>query len=102
MDYDDDHAAYYQEITRVDWQIGEMLKMLDEKGLYDNTLIIIVGDHGCQWWEHGHKIIRPLYDPALQIPMIIRIRTSTGGALVDVPVLQMDILPTMAELAGVA
>ena len=104
MDYDDDHAAYYQEITRVDWQIGEMLKMLDEKGLYDNTLIIIVGDHGCQWWEHGHKYYPGhLYDPALQIPMIIRHPDIDGGGeMVDVPVLQMDILPTMAELAGVA
>ena len=98
------HAGYYQMITRMDWQIGQMLKMLKERKLYKNTIVIIVGDHGCQWRDHGHMYYPgQLYDQALHIPLIVRVPGLNGeGRLVDVPVLQMDILTTLMELGGVA
>ena len=102
MGHDVDHLNYLQEVTRVDWQVGQMMEDLKERDLYDDTLIIIVGDHGCQWREHGHKYYPGhLYDPALKIPVIIKMPGIEGGRSVDVPVLQMDILATVAELAGI-
>jgi arylsulfatase A-like enzyme len=102
MQHDSDHLNYLQEVTRMDWQVGQMIEDLKERDLYDDTLIIIIGDHGCQWREHGHKYYPGhLYDPALKIPLIIKMPGIDGGGFVDVPVLQMDILPTVAELAGI-
>jgi arylsulfatase A-like enzyme len=88
----------------MDWQIGQMIEDLKARGLYESTLIMIVGDHGCQWLEHGHKYYPGhLYDPALRIPVIIRAPgIDGGGRIVDVPVTHMDLLSTMAELAGVS
>jgi len=98
-----DHAAYYQMITRMDWQIGQMLQMLKARDLYDNTLFVIVSDHGCQWRDHGHMYYPgQLYDQALSIPLIIRTPGLNGqGRLVDVPALQMDVLTTIMELGGI-
>jgi len=106
MQHDEDHLSYLQEVTRMDWQIGLMLEDLKERGLYEDLMIIIVGDHGCQWLEHGHKYYPGhLYDPALRIPVMIKFPGIEGRGEedpVDVPVIQMDLLTTLADLAGVA
>lgn len=98
---DDKYSRYFQAITRMDAQIGQILDKLKEKGLYDNTIVIVVSDHGCQWWEHEHMYyVSHLYEPAIRIPLIIRIPGIAGGNSVDEPVMQTDILPTIMELAG--
>jgi len=93
---------YYQTITRMDRQIGRVLNKLKEKGLYENTMVVIVSDHGCQWWEHEHMYyVSHLYDQCLLVPMIVRIPGLPGGNVVEEPVLQVDLLPTVMELAGI-
>lgn len=96
------YKRYLQTITRMDGQIGTILNKLKEKNLYDNTLVVIVSDHGCQWFEHEHMYyVSHLYEQSLQIPMIIKSPGLPAGQVSDEPVLQIDILPTIAELAGV-
>ncbi|GAB4161120.1 MAG: hypothetical protein Tsb009_38470 [Planctomycetaceae bacterium] len=95
------YSNYFQTITRMDGQIGQIINKLKEKGLYDNTMIIIVSDHGCQWWEHEHMYyVSHLYDQSLLIPMIIRYPGISGGNFANEPVMQTDIVPTVMELAG--
>ncbi len=96
------YKCYLQTITRMDAQIGRILDKLKEKNLYDNTLIVIVGDHGCQWFEHEHMYyVSHLYEQCLRMPMILKVPGLAGNRVSGEPVLQMDIVPTIAEVAGI-
>ncbi len=96
------YKCYLQTITRMDAQIGVILRKLKEKNLYDDTLIVIVSDHGCQWFEHEHMYyVSHLYEQSLHVPMILKVPGLLGNRVSDEPVLQIDILPTIAELAGI-
>jgi Sulfatase len=95
-------ARYYQQITRMDTQVRDIVAKLKERGLYENTIIAIVSDHGCQWYEHEHGYyVSHIYEQSLRIPMIIRVPGAAEGVVCDVPVVQADVVPTIAELAGV-
>ncbi|MFQ5732385.1 MAG: sulfatase [Planctomycetaceae bacterium] len=98
----DNYNRYFQTIARMDRQVGELVDKLKQKGLYDNTMIVIVSDHGCQWWEHEHMYyVSHLYEQCLRVPMIVRVPGVNGRRVVDEPVLQVDILATVLDLAGV-
>ena len=95
------YAAYLQVVTRVDRQIGDLIDALKRKGVYDETAIFIVSDHGCQWWEHEHMYyVSHIYDQSLRVPLIARIPGTKHGTVSHQPVTQADILPTMMEVAG--
>jgi arylsulfatase A-like enzyme len=95
------YSCYFHTITRMDAQIGQILKKLDELDLYDETMIVVISDHGCQFWEHEHLYyVSHLYEQSLQVPLIIKTPGLPGGLVSDAPVMQMDLMPTVMELAG--
>jgi len=80
-----------------DYQFGQFLKMLDDAGKTENTIVIYVSDHGSN--TPFSKFT--LYEPAVHVPMIVRWpgrieANSTSRQLVDFT----DIMPTLMELAG--
>ncbi|MCY2926920.1 MAG: sulfatase [Planctomycetota bacterium] len=78
-DFADD--LYSGEIAYVDHCIGQVMDRLRAMGLYDNTLVIITGDHGEGLGEHGemaHAFY--IYDSTLRVPLIIRSPGGGGGA----------------------
>tara|TARA_B100000809_G_scaffold19840_2_gene17477 strand:- start:31095 stop:32444 length:1350 start_codon:yes stop_codon:yes gene_type:complete len=80
-----------------DYQFGMFLKMLDEAGKTDNTIVIYVSDHGSNTPYSKFT----LYQPAVHVPMIVRWpgqvkANSTSQQLVDFT----DIMPTLMELGG--
>lgn len=90
-------ARYYQDITKMDDNVGKLLRSLDKHNLANNTMMIFTADQGPQWpfakWS--------LYDDGIRVPMMIRwpgqVRAgSRTGALVS----QADLLPTFVEVAG--
>jgi cytochrome bd-type quinol oxidase subunit 2 len=94
-------ARYYQQITRMDTQIKRIVDALKAKGVLDETLIAIVSDHGCQWYEHEHTYyVSHLYEQSLRVPWIVRGPGVQAGLVSDLPVAQIDFLPTLVELAG--
>jgi hypothetical protein len=97
----DIYHRYYQTITRMDAQIGKVLDKLRQRSLYDSTMVVIVSDHGCQWWEHERLYyVSHLYDASLLVPLIIRVPGLAGGGKCEEPVLQIDLVPTLMEMAG--
>ena len=93
-----DHP-YDGEIAFADQQVGRLLAFLKEKGLYQNTLIVLSGDHGESLGEHGEKTHGFfVYNSTLHVPLIVHMpgaaKTSTTSELVNLA----DILPTVLEV----
>jgi arylsulfatase A-like enzyme len=94
-------AMYAAEIHYVDREIGRLLAELESAGLADNTLVVVVGDHGESLGEHGIFYDHfGLYEPQLLIPLLFHVpglAPTRSGALVST----LDVAPTIAALTGV-
>ena len=93
--------AYDSAIAYLDEQLGELFNRLNENSLYDNTLIIIVSDHGEAFGEHGlygHQ--NSLYRETLHVPLFIRYPAKIrAGTFIEVPVSLRDLTISIASLS---
>lgn len=91
-------AQYYQSISRLDQGIGRLIALLQEAGVYDDTLIIYISDHGKAF--AGAKTT--VYEPGLLSPCIVRNPyASKRGVVSDALINWADLTPTILEFAGV-
>ena len=94
---------YDGEIAYADHVLGQFISFLKQRGLYDNAIIVVVGDHGEGLGEHGedtHGIF--LYDSTLHVPLIVKLpKREHAGAVVASQVRTIDVAPTVLALAGV-
>jgi arylsulfatase A-like enzyme len=95
-------ALYDGEILFTDEYIGRMLDALDLYGVADQTLVVVVGDHGEEFFDHGEKGHRhTLYDEQLLVPFIMRLPSSLpAGRRVAMQVRMVDVAPTILDLVG--
>ncbi|MHC5212668.1 MAG: sulfatase [Planctomycetota bacterium] len=97
-------ALYRGEIAWTDRAIGELLDALESSGRLEHTLIVVTADHGEEFFEHGRFGHRAsLYDEVLRVPLLIVPpggRPPAGPARVDLQVGLSDLLPTIADYAG--
>ncbi len=92
---------YDAEIAFADRQFGLLLEDLRRRGLYDQMLIVLASDHGEGFYEHGIQGHGwDLYRESIQVPMLLKLPGTTIGQRVAEPVQQIDLLPTLLELAG--
>lgn len=96
-------AAYYAMIEQVDTEVGRMLKVLEETGQADNTIVIYMSDHGEMLGDHGFYLKGPyFYDCAIRVPLMIRWpKKYKAGLRSDAMVELLDLAPTLLEAAGV-
>jgi len=93
--------GYYACVSYADAQIGRLLEGLKENGLYDNTIIIIWGDHGWKLGEHGMWCKHTQFEIDNHVPMIIKAPgQKAGGMKTDGFVEFVDIYPSLCDLAG--
>lgn len=89
-------AMYDCAVWYVDKQIGRVVDALKNNGVYENTIIVIVGDHGEELGEHGEYGHRfKLYDECLRVPFVIhspKFKQKQIRGLSDL----MDLAPTLA------
>jgi choline-sulfatase len=94
---------YDGEVAYADSQLARFLDFLQQRGLYQNALVIAVGDHGEGLGEHGentHGIF--LYDSTLRVPLIIKLpQARSRGTSVGTQVRTIDIAPTILDLVGI-
>lgn len=96
-------AEYCAELTYCDEQIGHLLDRLKNRGLYDNSLIIVTSDHGETMHEHFNVFNHGMsvYDTEVLTPLIIRFPGGRfGGRVIDHLVSNIDIAPTILHLLG--
>ncbi len=97
--------AYYACASFTDDNVGSILARLKELGLYDNTMIVFLGDHGYHHGEQGLWCKSTDYESACNAPLIIKLpkgfRNARRSSRVDDPVSFTDILPTLCWACGV-
>lgn len=93
---------YDGEIAYMDAEIGRLLDAYDKRAMLDDTLVVVVADHGESLGEHGedtHGIL--VYDATIKVPLLMRwpaaIRPGTRHAGL---VSTVDLVPTILDLAG--
>ena len=95
---------YDGEIAYADHELGRLTAWLKTKRLYDNSLIVLVSDHGESLGEHGeqeHGFF--LYDATIRVPLIVKppVRSAIRPSHVSLPVETVAIAPTLVSLAGI-
>jgi len=91
-------ALYDGEVKQTDNDLGELLRVLKDKGVLDNSIVIILGDHGDQFYEHGHTSHHGVYEELIHIPLAVSIPDAQAkGKIIDSLVSQVDILPTILD-----
>lgn len=95
---------YYANITFIDEQIGAIVRELKKKGMYENTLILFVSDHGDMMGDHYHWRKTYPFEGSVHVPYIIKWPGTEGvrPGQVSAPVELRDVLPTFLTAAGVA
>ena len=94
----------YRMVSGVDTAIGRIRKEIKQLGLEDNTIIIFMSDHGMFYGERGLSDCWLLYEDCIRVPLIIfdprSEETTNYATLIEQMVLNLDIAPTILELAG--
>ena len=100
-------ALYDGGVLHADRHVGSFLSFLKTIGLSENTLIVVTSDHGEELGDHYPRITadhgHSLHDALLRVPLILYHpkRKFTGGDVMS-QVRLIDLMPTIAELAGVS
>lgn len=93
--------AYHAAVSYADAQVGKVLDALEEHGLADDTVVVLVADHGWNLGEHTMWTKHSLFDVTLRTAMIIRDPNRANGRINISAVTDfLDIFPTLTELAG--
>jgi arylsulfatase A-like enzyme len=94
---------YYRVLLSVDENVGRVLDALDEEGSADDTIVVYTSDNGFFLGEHGLFDKRLMYEPSIRVPLLVRYPRLSAASRVDSThmVLNLDIAPTLLELAGV-
>jgi arylsulfatase A-like enzyme len=95
--------AYYRMISGIDHEIGRLLAELERLGVIENTVILFMSDNGYFLGERGFSGKWVHYEESLRVPLIIadpRLPADRRGKTEDHVALNIDIAPTVEELAG--
>jgi len=107
------HAQFAAMIARLDAQVGEIMQVLDQQGLADNTVLIFTSDNGPheeggadpEYFNHDGKfrgLKRSTHEGGIRIPFIVRWPGKIkAGSESDFPFAFYDLLPTFCEIAGI-
>ena len=94
--------AYHACISFIDAQIGLIFETLKNTGQWENTIIVLVSDHGYQLGDHFMWGKVMLFETCNRVPLVIRVPGQTmSGSSSDGLVELVDLYPTLTELCGV-
>jgi arylsulfatase A-like enzyme len=93
---------YDGEVAFTDHEVGRLLDGLRERGLEENTIVVFTSDHGEEFWDHGgfahgHTV----YEEQVRVPLLVSWPARLKPASVEATVGQIDVAPTLCDLAGI-
>lgn len=107
-----DHPTYAAMIESVDQAVGHMIAALRATGQYENTLIVLISDHGglSNRGPSNRELATTntplkagkghLYEGGIRVPLLIHLPGQTKAVRFDAPVVSYDLLPTLADLCN--
>jgi arylsulfatase A-like enzyme len=101
-------AAYFAKVTMVDDNVGRVLAKLREAGHADDTLVVFTADHGNMLGDLNRWFKGAMYEGSTRIPLLMKApakspfaATFNRGAVIPQIVENIDVMPTLCEIAGV-
>ena len=95
------YKRYCESLRSVDDSIGAVIEQLKKMDIYDDTLVIYMGDNGYMFGEHGLIDKRVAYDTSSRVPMLMQCPAMIeGGTVVEQVVANIDIAPTIMQAMG--
>jgi len=93
---------YLGDVVYSDRQVGLLFKAIKDLGLDENTIVVLISDHGEEFWEHdgithGHT----LYNEVMHVPFIISWPEQIPAGVVDQQIALLDLKPTLLSLCGI-
>jgi iduronate 2-sulfatase len=94
--------GYYASVSYVDALLGDLIMYMKEIGIYDNTIIVLWGDHGWKLGDHNSWGKMTNYNIDLKVPLIVRspYKSQVGNTTQAITEL-VDIFPTLCDLANI-
>lgn len=95
------YKNYCEALCSVDDSIGAVMEQLKRMDIYEETLVIYMGDNGFLFGEHGLFDKRVAYETSIRVPLLMQCpELFQGGTVVDEVVANIDIAPTIMEAMG--
>ena len=96
------HGVYQGGIRYTDDLLAGLFAALRDHGLYDTAVIVVLGDHGEEFHEHGHWQHEQVFEECLRVPLMVRLPGGRqGGTRLATPVGLIDVMPTVLDLLGI-
>ena len=99
-DWRENYPDYLGCCNSLDYNLGKIISLLKEKGIYEDTVIIYTSDHGSHFKTRNGEYKRSCHENSIRIPMIIRGPGFQKGEVKNELVSLMDIPPTLLYSAG--
>ncbi len=94
--------AYYGAVSYVDDQIGSLMQALKDTRFGENTVVLVLADHGDMLGERGLWYKMSFFEPACRIPLIVHAPGRFAPRRIGANASLVDVLPTLCDLAGPA
>ena len=91
--------TYLRTAKSIDRSMGELVQVLEEEKMTDNTVVVYMSDQGFYLGEHGMSDKRWAYEESMRTPLIIKHPKGKKGIAVDALVMNVDLAPTLLSLA---
>lgn len=85
-----------------DWAVGEICRLVQDSGRWDNTILVVTSDHGEAFGEHGFTgHAASIHEEAARVPLLIRLPGGTSATRIHALTQSIDLLPTLIDLLGI-
>ncbi|MCI4669202.1 MAG: sulfatase [Bacteroidia bacterium] len=92
--------GYYASVSYIDALLGDLMRHMKEIGIYENTIIVLWGDHGWKLGDHNSWGKMTNYNIDLKVPVIIRYPNQKNRGVHSYEITELvDLFPTICELA---
>lgn len=97
------YQRHLLQVVFVDRLLGTLVQRLEEKGIFDRSLIVITTDHGANFWPNRkRRDVLPDFPMDIRnIPLFIKVPYQRKGRIIDCYVKNIDILPSLAEILDI-
>lgn len=92
--------GYHRTISAVDDSLGRLMAWLENNGHHENTIVMLMGDNGFMFGEHGLIDKRNAYEESMRIPLLAWGKPIEERHVVEEIAANIDIAPTMLDIAG--